>query len=211
MIPKRLFIFHDGPKPLPEIAANSIEIAGFDLNYDADVYSSLELPQFPQLDYLIETGNWSCLSDIARHYLVHQFGGVYMDTDCQIMNDFTYLLENDWFCTFEPPYYANCAFSGGAKGNKISEALLNEIMAFDFKGYKGRIPLSAWVGPHLQTRVLQKLGIRITPGNYLTIHGAVTILPLHLGFGLTYQQYHAGIRAWPETALIRHHWAKSWG
>ena len=129
-----------------------------------------------------------------------------MDTDCELVGDLDRLRRYDWFTTHEPPHFVNCAFSGGVAGNRVSEAILKEILQFDFKNYKGKIPLPAFVGPWLQTKVCKEILVNPMP----IVDYKEAILPLEVGFGLNYTEYHRGNRDWPESAIVRHHWAKSW-
>ena len=202
MIPSYLHLFHDGPNPLPDMAFGTIQWA--DKNgYEAKVWSAKHLPDFEQKQWLIDHKQWSCLSDVCRHWAVYTFGGFYLDTDCEIVGDLGFLSVYKWFATEEPPMYVNCAFSGGELRNHVSRHMLDVITAFDFKGYEGRVPLPAWVGPHLQTQVFNQIR------KYGDTDGCA-IINLSLGFGLTYQQYHRGVRDWPANGIVRHHWAKSW-
>ena len=203
MIPKYLHLFHDGPNPLPDMAQSSIEWAKNN-GYEAKVWKAEDLPDFEQKQWLIDNKQWSCLSDVCRHWAVYTFGGFYLDTDCEIVGDLEPLRKyNKWFATKEPPHFVNCAFSGGRLHNEISKMMFETIRIFNFKGYKGQVPLPAFVGPWLQTEVINLVFGHTMPSDY-------SILPLWQGFGLTYQQYHRGVRDWPAGGIVRHHWAKSW-
>jgi hypothetical protein len=202
MIPKYIHLFHDGPKPLPDMALSTIEWAKKN-GYETKLWRAEHLPDFEQKQWLIDKQQWSCLSDVCRHWAVYNFGGFYMDTDCEIVGDLEPLRKWKWFATKEPPRFVNCAFSGGQLHNRVSALMLEVIVAFNFKGYRGNVPLPAWVGPWLQTQVWDNFcALSSEPG--------FTIIPTEVGFGLTYQQYHRGVREWPSDCIVRHYWAKSW-
>lgn len=205
MIPKIIHLFHDGHKPMPDMAVGTVNFSMVN-GYDVNLWTSLDLPDFPQKQWLIDNKQWSCLSDVARQYAIYTHGGFYLDTDCEIVGDLEPLRKYDWFATFEPPRFVNCAFSGGIAGNPISKAMFDRVSNFDFAGYKGSIPLPAYVGPSLQT-----MTVKDAFGHSLPFIGSkYSILNTSEGFGLTYQEYHKGNRNWPDNGIVRHHWAKSW-
>ena len=211
MIPQIIHLFHDGPKDLPMYAADTVAWAN-NHNYDVKIWKVKDLPAFPQKQWLIDNQQWSCLSDVTRQWAIYTYGGFYLDTDCDIVGDLEQLRKYDWFATFEPPRFVNCAFSGGVAVNRISKAMFDRVSKFDFVGYYGKIPLPAYVGPWLQTEVFISIYGHIKTGNFLTEDDSFLgcVVPLKYGFGLTYQEYHRGNRNWPENGIVRHHWAKSW-
>ena len=203
MIQKTINLFHDGPNPLPDMAMSVVDW-GSKNGYQTKVWKAENLPDFEQKQWLIENKQWSCLSDVCRHWAIYTTGGFYLDTDCEIVGDLQPLRKYKWFATKEPPRFVNCAFSGGIEGNEVSKAMFEVIRSFDFKGYKGQVPLPAYVGPWLQTSVFDYMSkILVTTEGY-------HLLSTSEGFGLTYQQYHRGVRDWPQGGIVRHHWAKSW-
>ena len=198
MIPNIIHMFHDGERPLPEYAQSTV--AWGDANgYEVIIHNANSLPSFNQKDWLIEHRQWSCLSDVARQWAVYNFGGFYLDTDCEIVGDLGKLMNRNWFATLEPPHFVNCAFSGGTAGNSISKKMFDAVSSFDFKGYTGKIPLPAYVGPWLQTKTFKDAGLPMS-----------MLIPTSVGFGLNYTEYHSGRRDWPSDCIVRHHWAKSW-
>ena len=211
MIPQIIHLFHDGPKDLPMYAADTVAWAN-NHNYEVKIWKAEDLPDFHQKQWLIDNQQWSCLSDVARQLAIYTHGGFYLDTDCEIVGDLEQLRKYDWFATFEPPRFVNCAFSGGVAVNRISKAMFDRVMNFDFAGYKGKITLPAYVGPWMQTEAWKAFG-SFPPSYMAKLHGgkaSYTILPTSIGFGLTYQEYHRGNRNWPANGIVRHHWAKSW-
>ena len=102
----------------------------------------------------IEQKKYAFLSDYVRLKVVAEQGGVYFDTDVELLRPIDELLENDAFFGFETPEFVNSGqgFGSAAHGTVI-EAMLRE---YDFllegtQGVRGC--------PILNTAALEKLGL----------------------------------------------------
>jgi len=62
---------------------------------DEDIY---KLKQFKNIDAFLATPNYGQRSDILRYAILNEIGGVYMDTDFILINQFNDLLDLDFFC-----------------------------------------------------------------------------------------------------------------
>ena len=54
---------------------------------------SFDVAQCPFTEAAYENKKWAFVSDYARLKALYQYGGVYMDTDLEVIKDFTHLLE----------------------------------------------------------------------------------------------------------------------
>lgn len=80
---------------------------------------------------------WAFISDYIRIKVLYEQGGVYMDTDMQILKDITPLLdESKLFLGYEDEKYANGAIIGATKNHKLLKDLLDfyesEVLSSDF-------------------------------------------------------------------------------
>ena len=103
----------------------------------------------------LEQKKYAFLSDYVRLLVVAEQGGVYFDTDVELLRPLDDLLENEAFFGFETPEFVNSGqgFGSVAHGTAI-EAMLRE---YDFlldgtEGVRGC--------PVLNTAALEKLGLR---------------------------------------------------
>jgi len=62
---------------------------------DSDIY---KLKQFKNIDDYLSTPNYGQRSDILRYAILNEYGGVYMDTDFLLLQQFDDLLDLDFFC-----------------------------------------------------------------------------------------------------------------
>lgn len=117
-----------------------------------------------------EQKKYAFLSDYVRLLVVAEYGGIYFDTDVELIKAPDFLLENEAFFGFETPEYvaSGLGFGSVAHGTVI-EAMLHEYDPL-LDGKQGTQGC-----PGLNTSALMKLGLE-QDGSYQTIHNAV-ILP----------------------------------
>ena len=113
---------------------------------------------------------WAFVSDYARIDVVYTYGGIYLDTDVEVLKSFDALLEEEMFCGFESrdplmkkygmKYEESVSFGlgfGAIKGHKVLKDLLNLYANLSF--YKSDGTLNLIACPHYQTEVLKKYGL----------------------------------------------------
>lgn len=97
---------------------------------------------------------YAFLSDYVRLKVVYEYGGVYLDTDVEIIKPLDNLLDNKAYFGFEINEYVNTGLGFGAeKGNLTVEVLLKEYDIL-LDGTKDVIGC-----PQLNTKGLVKLGL----------------------------------------------------
>ena len=67
--------------------------------------------------YCYENKKWSHLTDYVRLNVLYTYGGIYLDTDVEVLKSFDDLLENDAFFGFETNCYINTGLGFGSKKN----------------------------------------------------------------------------------------------
>jgi len=96
---------------------------------------------------------WAYVSDYARVDIVNQYGGIYLDTDVELIKSLDILLREKAFCGYESGQ--NVAFGlgfGSVKDNEILEAILQCYDGLAWDGGKTVCPI-------YQTRVLKQYGL----------------------------------------------------
>jgi len=79
-----------------------------------------------------KAGKWAFVSDYARLKILYDHGGIYTDTDVEIVKSLDQFLVHDAFTGFEPEKYIPNAVMGAQKGNKWIEELLSYYEGRDF-------------------------------------------------------------------------------
>ncbi|MDD3144610.1 MAG: glycosyltransferase [Candidatus Gracilibacteria bacterium] len=89
---------------------------------------------------------WAFVADYVRMYALYNTGGVYFDTDIEVLKNIDSLLENDAFTGYQDIFSIGGSIIGAKKGNTI----LKEILDF-YKTKKTRIIL-----PNLMNKIFKK-------------------------------------------------------
>lgn len=83
-------------------------------------------------------GHYSALSSYARFNIIYQYGGIYLDTDVEIIRNIDKLLHHEAFMGFEVSNYINSGHGfGGKSGNNLFKEnvdIYDRMSFFDEKG-----------------------------------------------------------------------------
>ena len=127
MIPKKIHYCWFGKNEMPlkmqkyvdnwKVLLPDYEIVRWDEN-NFDVSS---------VDFTDEAYNhkmWAFVSDYVRLKVLYEQGGIYLDTDVELLKNFDHLLDNDAFVGFESRYNLGSAVVAGQSGNLWIKSLL---------------------------------------------------------------------------------------
>jgi hypothetical protein len=108
-------------------------------------------------------------SDILRYELLRLFGGIYLDTDVEILRNFDELLDAPFFCSDEGMGNIGTAVLGCVPHHPLNHAMLKAIHA---NYLKDGIPTNpnaqmAFGGPWLFTKIAKQFNIEIIPRQVL--------------------------------------------
>ncbi len=177
-----------------------------------------ELTDDPFVERALTAGRWSRASNAVRVHALRRHGGVYLDTDVELLARLDHLFGLAAFLGFqyEPDgtpvkpfdHCVNGAIIGARAGHPFLDALLDELP-------RDRPDEEAFavLGPAMITRALIAAGLGERPGGgtsdqAVTVAG-VTVLPRWV----FYPWFHGEP---PDPAAVRtdtlaiHHWAKRW-
>ena len=116
-----------------------------------------------------EAKKWAFVSDIARLDILYNHGGIYLDTDVEIIKSIDDLLDFEGFMGFEDKKQVASGLGIGAvKGSEVVKLLLDSYRDIGFIKADGSFDLTPC--PVRNTRDLVKIGL-ITDGTYQEING----------------------------------------
>ena len=70
---------------------------------------------------------WAFVSDYVRLWIIYNFGGIYLDTDVELIKNLDNFLENPAFLAYQDSKYIATGLGFGAeKGNKIIKCMLDD-------------------------------------------------------------------------------------
>ena len=68
----------------------------------------------------IRAKNYALAADVIRCWALLNYGGIYLDTDVELLKTFDYLVEQyDFFMGYETNYWLGCAIIGARKGHPV--------------------------------------------------------------------------------------------
>lgn len=116
-----------------------------------------------------ENKKWGFVPDYARLDIIYQHGGIYLDTDVELIANIDDLLYQDGFIGFESEEWINLGMGFGAvAGLEIIKELRDDYQNRKLLEEDGTLNLMT--SPRIQTEFLQKKGL-ITNGEYQIIEG----------------------------------------
>ncbi len=125
----------------------------------------------PYTRYCYENHKWAFLSDFVRLHVVHQHGGIYFDTDVEVIASIDGLLDNGAFFAFENAQNVATGLGFGAeKNSKYVRAMMDQYSFLN----ETEVVLRGC--PPLNTKALLPFGLRLDGS--LQKHDDLLLLPV---------------------------------
>ena len=171
MIPKIIHYCWFGGKPLPKLAKKCIrswkkycpdyEIkewneSNFDLNYNTYVKEAYEAKK------------WAFVTDVVRLYALVNYGGIYMDTDVEVLKSLDVFLSHEAFSGFEAKGHISTGIMAAEKRAPIMLEFLDDYKGAKFKKDDGSLDMTTNV--KRITDICLKHGL-ILSDSFQNIHG----------------------------------------
>lgn len=121
--------------------------------------SNFDINQYAYTKGAYKAKKWAFVSDVARLNVVYNNGGIYLDTDVELISPLDSLLGYSSFWGFEDDRHIATGLGFGAeKGNDYVKAVLDDYsdMEFPKDNTKGLVPCT-----DINTSVFEKLGVKI--------------------------------------------------
>ena len=101
---------------------------------------------------------YAFVSDVMRLAVLEQYGGVYFDTDVEVLRDISPLLDDEGFIGFENDQYVASGLTIAAEAHHpVIQAMIEEYKKLHFAGADGSVtPVGC---PHLNTDVMERFGL----------------------------------------------------
>ena len=105
-----------------------------------------------------EAKAWGFVPDYIRLWIIYNYGGIYLDTDVQVIRDLSPLCEHPAFAGFENATQVNCGQGFGAEaGNPIIESHMK--MYDDLQFLRDDGSYNTTPSPSYTTQVLREYGL----------------------------------------------------
>lgn len=208
MIPKIIHYCWFGKNPLPKQVLHCIEswkkfLPDYEIKeWNEDNFDVNEI-QFTREAYRLK--RYAFVSDYVRIYALYHEGGIYIDTDVEVLKSFGNKIDNRSFMGIE------------LRGRQIATAVLGsepkEKWAADMMCYYQNMPFIKWWGklnstpnPLLFNRLFEKYGFDYLDKEYVLENGT-HLYPSMIFCG---KDYETGNYIITEDTICVHHFAGSW-
>ena len=151
-----------------------------------------------------EAGKWAFVSDFARLRIIYDHGGIYLDTDVEIIKPLEPLLEGSGFMGFDEKGIVGTGLGFAAEaGNEIVGAFLKDYDDLPFVLPDGSFDLTPC--PDRNTKALISLGMDVENTDQ-TFMG-IRFLPSEY---LCPMDYYTGKKTITQNTYSIHHYCASW-
>ena len=151
-----------------------------------------------------EAKKWAFVSDYARLKIIYDNGGIYLDTDVELIKPIDELLKNKGFMGFDEKGIVATGLGFGAeKGNEIIGEFLKDYDNLPFVMTDGSYDLTPC--PDRNTEALKRLGMDVDIKNQTFMD--VEFLPCDY---LCPMDYYTGKKNITQNTYSIHHYSASW-
>ena len=204
MIPKYIHYVWVGGKPMDNLALSCLNSwERYFPDYKIIRWDESNIPMESQyIKTALANKKWSNVSNFVRLHSLFTIGGIYFDTDFEVIKKFDFLEDVEVFCGFEDKRpLVNSAVLGSLK----NDALLFDCMNYLIQKFDG-LESSNLSGPELITTILNSYGLSSLSNNQIK---NITIFPIHYFFPYPWDESFTFASLKDNTYGI-HHWAKTW-
>nr|WP_314098363.1 glycosyltransferase [uncultured Lachnoanaerobaculum sp.] len=146
---------------------------------------------------------WAFVSDVARLYALVNYGGIYMDTDVEVITSLDILLKYEAFAGFESDTQIQTGIMGCCKNHKLFIEFLSKYNNLHFVRVDGSMDLTT--NATRLTDICNKYGFK--KNNTLQDINGLTVLPKDF---LSPKDYNTGEIKITDNTCVIHHFEASW-
>lgn len=206
-IPKIIHYCWFGDNPLPDIASKCIESwKKYCPDYKIIRWdeSNFDVNENQYVSEAILSKKWAFATDYVRLKVVHEYGGIYLDIDVELLKPLDDLLMYSGFMGFESKKNIATGLGFGAsKHNRLVYEVMNDYKDLSFISEDGSLDLMPC--PERNSKILNKHGLILN--NSKQIIDDVLFLPMDYFNPTDYESMRLSIS---ENTYSIHHYNGSW-
>lgn len=206
MIPKVIHYCWFGRGPMPKLALKCIESwKKYCPDYEIKEWNedNFDLDLYPYVREAYDARKFAFVTDVVRLYALYHEGGIYMDTDVEVIKPLDSLLAYDAVSGFESPTQIQTGLMASRDGHPLFKELLDEYNGIHFVRPDGTLDTTTNVIRISNT--CREYGLRLD--NTLQTVRGFTLLPKDFLCPIEHEGHRLVLT--PNTLCI-HHFAGSW-
>lgn len=206
MIPNNLFYVWFGKRAYPQkfqVYKKSWEkySPGFKIIEINETNFNVNMTPFTQSAY--KNQNFAFVSDFARVWALNKYGGIYIDTDVELLHNISFLLQYHQFWAEEDAGMVN---TGLIFGSEPEDAVLSQILSYYGNlDYNDTTLLKQITTVKIVSNILKQYGLKVTRRNQNLLNKSIVFGP----------EYFAPFHYWggghvSDKTVSIHHYEGSW-
>lgn len=206
MIPKVIHYCWFGRGPMPKLALKCIESwKKYCPDYVIKEWNedNFDIDMYPYVREAYNARKFAFVTDVVRLYALYHEGGIYMDTDVEVIKPLDSLLAYDAVSGFESPTQIPTGLMASRDGHPLFKELLDEYNGIHFVRPDGTLDITTNVIRISNT--CREYGLRLD--NTLQTVRGFTLLPKDFLCPIEHEGHRLVLT--PNTLCI-HHFAGSW-
>lgn len=206
MIPKVIHYCWFGRGQMPKLALKCIESwKKYCPDYEIKEWNedNFDLDMYPYVREAYDARKFAFVTDVVRLYALYHEGGIYMDTDVEVIKPLDSLLQYEAVSGFESPTQIPTGLMASRDGHPLFKELLDEYNGIHFHRPDGTLDTTTNVTRISNTCL--KYGLRLD--NTLQTVCGFTLLPKDY---LCPKSYKTGELELTANTLCIHHFSGSW-
>lgn len=185
MIPRTIHYCWFGKNPKPKLARKCIKswkkkCPDYEIiEWNEDNFDISTTPLYVRQAY--EAKKWAFVSDYARLWIIYTHGGVYLDTDVELIKPIDDLLSNKAYFGLEKEYINTGLGFGAEKGHKFIHLMMVDYNNSSFLDSNGSFDLTPCpikntkaIAHYLSDETLKTYGVNIYDSDYFNPYNAST-------------------------------------
>lgn len=165
--------------------------------------SNSNLDSVEYLSKAVEAGRWAFVADYVRLEALYNYGGIYLDTDVELLGKFDHLLDEKVVFGFETSKQINGAIILAEKGNAFIKEVLEVYRGLIFDG-KDIVETMTPI-PYVLSKLVEKHGIRLD-GVHQCVDG-ITVLSRDYFYPLSFE---GEGKCFTKNTIAIHQYAGTW-
>lgn len=208
MIPKIIHYCWFGSAPIPVGLAKYMESwKQYCPDYAVKLWNENNFPidTFPFAKEALENKKYAFVADVCRIYALHKEGGIYLDTDMQLLRPLDSLLDHDVFFGYEDDGNIGVSIIGAERDSEFITDILNQYLNIEKNVFVNNKYLD-YIMPKLITKVYKTKSL-LVPDQVYTVPDYCTTYPSEYFYP---KSYRTGILKITPDSFAIHHYDASW-
>lgn len=165
--------------------------------------NSFDLSSVEYLKKAVKAGRWAFVADYVRLAALYQYGGIYLDTDVELLGTFDSLLDQKLVFGFETSRQINGAIILAEKENPFIREVLD---VYEGRFFEGKDIVDTMIPiPYVLSKMVEQKGAALN-GDTQTVDG-ITLLSRDYFYPLSFE---GEGRCFTKNTIAIHQYAGSW-